>query len=71
MFKAVLRESGGRKIDVAIKRIKDYSSEKERNDFFREMAVMSQLIHPNIIHLHGVVKESKLAVNINMLHVQV
>ena len=64
MFRAVLRESSGRKIDVAIKRIKHYSSEKERNDFLREMAVMSQLIHPNIIHLHGVVKESELAVNI-------
>ena len=65
VFRAVLRESGGRKIDVAIKRIKDYTSEKEQSDFLREMAVMSQLIHPNIIHLHGVVKESELAVNVN------
>ena len=59
VFKAVLRSSSGRKIDVAIKKIKDYSSEKEMSDFLGEMAVMSQLEHRNIIHLHGVVKESK------------
>ena len=64
VFKAVLRSSSGRKIDVAIKRIKDYSSEKEMSDFLGEMAVMSQLEHRNIIHLHGVVKESKTSCDI-------
>ena len=59
VYRATLKSNDGRKVDVAVKTIKKYNSKKEMNNFMREMAVMSQLIHPNIIHLHGVVKESE------------
>ena len=44
---------------MAVKTIRRYEA-KEMKNFIREMAVMSQLMHPNVIHLHGVVKESEL-----------
>ena len=59
MYKAHLHTGSGRKTEVAVKTIRHYEP-KEMTNFMREMAVMSQLMHPNIIHLHGVVKESKL-----------
>ena len=57
MYKAVLRTDSGRKVDVAIKTIKRYGSKKVTRDFMREMTVMSKLMHPNVIRLHGVVKD--------------
>ena len=60
VYKAVLRNYDGRVVDVAIKTIRKYNSQKEMDNFIREMTVMSQLIHPNIIQLYGVIKESKL-----------
>lgn len=57
VYKAMLRTTSGGKVDVAVKTIKKYASKKETNDFLREMAVMSTLMHPNIIRLHGVVKD--------------
>lgn len=59
MYKARLHSDSGGRIEVAVKTIREYG-QKEMKNFLREMAVMSQLMHPNIIHLHGVVKESKL-----------
>lgn len=60
VYKATLRNSDGRLVEVAIKTIRRYDSQKEMDDFMREMTVMSQLIHPNIIHLYGIVKEGVL-----------
>ena len=60
VYKATLRNSDGRLVEVAIKTIRRYDSQKEMDDFMREMAVMSQLIHPNIIHLYGIVREGVL-----------
>ena len=65
MFKATLRTDSGRKVAVAIKTIRQYDSKKETDNFMREMAVMSKLMHPNIIRLHGVVRESKSAIHLN------
>lgn len=42
---------------VAVKTIRRYTSEKERQDFMREMAIMAQMMHPNIIQLYGLVNE--------------
>ncbi len=45
-----------------MKTIRRYEQNEMKN-FLREMAVMSQLMHPNIIHLHGVVKQRELCSN--------
>ena len=42
---------------VAVKTIKKYQSEQETSDFLREMGVMMDLMHPNIIHLYGIVQQ--------------
>ena len=42
---------------VAVKTIKKYKSEQETSDFFHEMGVMMNLMHPNIIHLYGIVEQ--------------
>ena len=60
VYKAKLRTETGGKVDVAVKTIREYDSKKETKNFMSEMAVMSMLIHPPIIRLHGVVKERKL-----------
>ena len=45
-------------IPVAVKTTKANCSDDERRDFLREMAVMSKMIHPNIVRLYGVVTEN-------------
>lgn len=45
---------GTASIDVAVKTIKRYESKKERT---REQAVMSQLAHPNVVRLYGLVQQ--------------
>ena len=42
---------------VAIKTIKQYESEKEKDEFLKEMNVMSKLMHPNIVRLFGLVQQ--------------
>ena len=42
---------------VAVKKIKKYESDQETNDFLHEMRITMDLMHPNIIHLYGIVDE--------------
>ena len=42
---------------VAIKTIKKYESEKEKDSFLKEMNIMSKLMHPNIVRLFGLVQQ--------------
>lgn len=56
VFKAKLAR-GTVSIDVAVKTIKRYESEKERAEFFHEQAIMSQLAHPNVVRLYGLVQQ--------------
>ena len=60
VYKAYLHTGSGSgrssRIEVAVKTIRRYEQNEMKN-FMREMAVMSQLMHPNIIHLHGIVKQ--------------
>ena len=46
------RSSDDQGVEVAVKTIK---SNQATDDFLKEMRVMSMLIHPNIVHLHGLV----------------
>ena len=54
VYKGILK---GSRLSVAIKTIKQYESEKERENFQKEMTVMSKLIHPNIVRLFGLVQQ--------------
>lgn len=56
VYKATLRNSDGKTIDVAVKTTKVYS-EGELKNFKKEMAVMSKMMHPNIVQLYGLVQE--------------
>ena len=42
---------------VAVKKIKKYESDQETSDFHHEMRITMDLMHPNIIHLYGIVDE--------------
>lgn len=57
MFQGVYERSRGSGTPVAVKTIRKYESEKEKEDFFKEMNVMSKLMHPNIVRLFGLVKQ--------------
>lgn len=53
--------SGSSGSPVAVKTIRKYESEKEKEAFFKEMNVMSQLMHPNIVRLFGLVQQGSNA----------
>lgn len=57
VYKGLYRKSQGPGHPVAVKTIKQYESEKEKDEFLREMNVMSKLMHPNIVRLFGLVQQ--------------
>ena len=59
VFKGIYIESGiGRSYTVAVKTIRtEYESEKAKEDFLKEMDVLSKLLHPNIVRLFGLVQQ--------------
>lgn len=50
---------GQRDVPVAIKALKAGYTERQRQDFLREAAIMGQFDHPNIIRLEGVVTRGR------------
>ena len=58
MYKANLKRDV-KEVKVAIKTIRRYTSEKETQDFIREMNIMADMMHPNIIQLYGLVNEGQ------------
>ena len=42
---------------VAVKVVKQYSSQKAMTEFENEMGIMSQVSHNNIVRLHGIIRE--------------
>ena len=48
-------KEGGRKMDVAVKTLKDRAREEDRVKFLQEAAIIGQFSHPNVIKLHGIV----------------
>ena len=58
VYKAKLRSRGN--TQVAVKTIRHYESEKETRDFMHEMRAMSQVMHPNIAQLYGIVEKRTL-----------
>lgn len=57
VYKASLVRGGQDRMGVAVKTIKRYKSEQATSDFLHEMGVMMNLMHPNIIHLYGIVQQ--------------
>lgn len=49
--------SNGPGYSVAIKTIKRFESDKEKEKFLTEMKMMSNLMHPNIVRLFGLVQQ--------------
>ena len=52
----------GTKFEVAIKTIKMGRSDEEREDFMKEMNVMSKLLHPNIVCFFGLTKQGRVRI---------
>ena len=46
-------------MEVAVKTTKAASSEKDKDNFMREMRIMSHMMHPNIVRLYGLVEDGK------------
>ena len=65
IYKALLTRGSGPAMQVAVKTIKRYKSKKETTDFFNEMHIMSQLIHPNVVRLYGVVQQGMLLYSVD------
>lgn len=59
VYKASLVRARSENMTVAVKTIKKYKSEQETSDFLHEMGVMMDLMHPNIIHLYGIVQQGQ------------
>ena len=63
VYKGQYRKSQGPGYPVAVKTIKQYELEKEKDEFLKEMNVMSKLMHPNIVRLFGLVQQGMHAHN--------
>ena len=46
-------------LEVALKTLKEGSSDENKVKFLQEAAIMAQFKHPNIVTLHGVVSDKK------------
>ena len=64
VYKATLETSQGGRVEVAVKSANQHSTEKEKNDFMREMTTMARMLHPNIVYLHGLVLEGAYQTNL-------
>ncbi len=42
-------------VAVAVKTLKEQTTDKDRVKFLQEAAIMGQFHHPNVVQLHGVV----------------
>ena len=63
VYKATLVRARSENMTVAVKTIKKYKSEEETSDFLHEMGVMMDLMHPNIIHLYGIVQQGLIIIS--------
>ena len=56
VFRAVMQK-GSETTSVAVKTAKKSTSTKEQQEFQYEMNIMSQMVHPNIVQLYGIIKD--------------
>ena len=46
-------------VDVAVKTLKEGSEKDDRVKFLQEAAIMGQFKHPNVVTMHGVVRDGE------------
>lgn len=68
VFKGLFKKDEGIGYPVAVKTIKEYESQKEKDNFLKEMNIMSKLIHPNIVRLFGLIKQGNAKKKISESH---
>ena len=59
MNKGVWQQVPNSSVDVAIKTLKSTANEADRVKFLQEGAIMGQFRHPNVVRLHGIVREEQ------------
>ena len=52
-------QSPSARMEVAIKTLKSSAEESDRVKFLQEGAIMGQFKHPNVVRLHGIVREKQ------------
>ena len=50
-------QKGRKKIEVAIKMVKNLEDPKDKLDFEREQNIMQRMAHPNIVQLYGLISD--------------
>ena len=58
VFRAVMKR-GSEPVSVAVKTAKKSTTAATQEEFLREMNIMSQMVHPNIVQLFGVIKDGR------------
>lgn len=59
VHQGVMNPSSGGKVEVAVKTLKEGSTETDRVKFLQEAAIMGQFRHPNVVKVHGMVTENE------------
>ena len=54
-----LPSEGGKKIEVAVKTLKEGAGEEDKIKFLQEAAIMGQFSHPNVVKLYGIVTKGE------------
>ncbi len=55
----MLTSAEGGEVEVAVKTLKEGSKEEDKVKFLQEATIMSQFEHPNVVKVHGVVKDGE------------
>ena len=62
-------KDGTRSVPVAVKLLKEGSSEIDKVKFLQEAAIMVQFKHPNVVSLYGVVSKDQSVCNLHMISI--
>lgn len=48
----------GKRVEVAMKTVQ-FKTEKDEENFKQEISMMSKIMHPNVVHLYGLIPQGK------------
>ena len=61
-------KDGTRSVPVAVKLLKEGTSEIDKVKFLQEAAIMAQFKHPNVVSLYGVVSKTEpVSLHVNII----